>query len=143
MGFRRSVIEDLNGFQEIKRRSPDMEFILRARSKGYQINFAPDVVVTHDPNRTTLATIFSYASNQASSTIILRSQYKSLLRTPFILRSPALILAASPVLAFGISARYYLRSRFWTLPVVYALKLAWCWGAAHGLRRWNNSGRER
>jgi GT2 family glycosyltransferase len=147
MGFKRSVLEDLNGFQEIKRRSPDMELILRARSKGYQINFVPDVVVTHDPDRTTLSSIFNYASNQASSTIILRNQYQSLLRTPFMLRSPTLILIASPVLAFGITARYFLHSSsllkfIWTLPVVYALKLAWCWGAAQGLRRWDQSAKE-
>jgi GT2 family glycosyltransferase len=146
MGFRRSVIEDLNGFQEAKRRSPDMEIILRARLKGYQINFAPDVVVTHDPDRTTLAAIFSYASRQASSTVVLRHQYQALLRTPLILRVPVLILLASPLIAFGISSRYYLHSRdllkfFWTMPVVYALKLAWCWGAARGLSRWDQSGK--
>jgi GT2 family glycosyltransferase len=147
MGFRRSVLEELNGFQDIKRCDPDTEIILRARSKGYQIYFAPDAVVTHDPDRTTLESIFKYSSDHASSTIILRNQHRSLLRTPFILRSPALILATSPVIALGVTASYYLRSWdllkfFWTFPMIYALKLAWCWGAARGLRKWNNLGRD-
>ncbi len=145
MGFRRSVLENLNGFQDVKRCDPDMEIILRARLKGYRIYFAPDVIVTHDPDRSTLAAIFSYSAEHASSTIVLRNEYRSILRTPFILRSPALILVTSPMIAFGVTTKYYLMNwkllkLFWTFPMVFTLKLAWCWGCAYGLRTWDHSG---
>jgi GT2 family glycosyltransferase len=140
MGFRKSVLKELNGSQEGRRCAEDMELILRARLKGYRIYFVPDAVVTHDHDRTTLAKILKYSLEHASVTILLRNQYCSLLRTPFVLRSPALILMAAPVIALKVTAGIYmsnlhLAKYFWTAPMVFALKLAWCWGAACGLRR--------
>ncbi len=139
MGFRRPVLEGLNGSQEGRKCADDMELILRARLKGYRIYFVPDAVITHDHNCTTLAEIFRYSSEHASITILLRNQYRSLLRTPFVLRSSILILMAAPVIALKVTAGIYLSNlyllkRFWTAPTVFALKLAWCWGAARGLQ---------
>jgi GT2 family glycosyltransferase len=139
MGFRRSVLEELNGFQQGLRIPTDTELILRARMKGYQIYFAPDAVVTHDPERTTLASVFRYSSEHASATILLRNEYRSLLRTPFVLCSPILILFTSPFIALKVTFDIYRRNfnlakLFWTAPLVYGLKLAWCWGAARGLK---------
>jgi GT2 family glycosyltransferase len=140
MGFQRSVLEGLNGFRTDLKTSQDMEFILRAREKGYRVYFVPDAVVTHDHDRTTLATVFRYSSEHAAATILLRNQYQSLLHTPFVLRSPAMILAVSPLIALKVTAGIYIQNPslaklFWTAPLVYALKLAWCWGAAQGLRK--------
>lgn len=139
MGFRYSVFRELNGFQSLAGSVEDLEFILRAGSKGYSAYFVPDAIVTHDPDDMTLAGILKYSANQASRTILLRNQYHSLLRTPFVLRSPALLLAMAPIISFKVTAGVYLRNLalrkfFGTAPVVYALKLAWCWGAARGLR---------
>jgi GT2 family glycosyltransferase len=146
MGFRRSLYEELKRFPDRRVISPDMHFILRARQEGYQIYFIPDAVVTHDHDRTSFSDIFRYAADHASETILLRNRYRLLLRTPFVLRSPFLILATAPVIALKVTASIYWGNInnvkfFWTAPVVYALKLAWCWGAAHGLRNWNNSRR--
>ena len=140
MGFRRSVLEELNGFKEGKKPAEDMEMILRARSRGYRVLFAPEAVVVHDPERTSMMDIFKYSMKHAAHSILLRHQYKELLRTPFILRSPALVFAASPVIALKVSVDIYLRNRsiarvFWTWPVVFVLKLAWCWGAMFSLLR--------
>jgi GT2 family glycosyltransferase len=139
MGFRRSVFEELNGSQEGRRCAEDMELILRARLKGYRIYFVPDAIVTHDHDRITMASIFRYSPKHASITILLRNQYRLLMRTPFVLRSPALILIAAPIIALKVTASIYLSNlcllkHFWTAPMVFALKLAWCWGAARGLR---------
>jgi GT2 family glycosyltransferase len=147
MAFRRSVLEELNGFQPHLRVSQDIELILRARSRGYRAFFEPEALVIHDPDRTTLASIFKYAAEHATTTIVLRNQYRSLLRTPFVLRSPTLILAASPLIALKVTSGIYLKNPslvkyFWTAPVVYALKLGWCWGAARSLRNWYNAGEE-
>ena len=139
MGFRRFLFEELNGFPSLHTFAPDMRFILKARQAGYEIYFMPEAIITHDPDRTSLVDIFRYAAGHASETILLRNKYQVLLQTPFILRSPWLILAAAPVIALKVTASIYLGNiknvRFLlTAPVVYALKLAWCWGAAHGLK---------
>ncbi len=143
MGFRHSVLDELNGFSERKNEFPDMEIILRAREKGYEIFFEPAAIITHDPDRGSLRSILKYSADHASRTIVFRNQYRSLLLTPFILQSPILILLSSPVIAFGLASKYYLNcrglfKRFWTFPVVYLLKLAWCWGAFCGLRNWRS-----
>jgi len=135
----RSLLEKLGGFQEGRVLAGDMELILRARAKGYRVHLAPDAVVTHDPERTDLRTVFGYAAEHASKTILLRNEYRWLLRTPFVLRSPGLVLLAAPLIALNVTVAIYLTNfrlvrLFWTLPLVYALKLAWCWGAARGLR---------
>jgi GT2 family glycosyltransferase len=140
MGIRRSVWEELDGFDE-KSKVPDMEFVLRARLKGHRVHFAPKAVVIHDPDRTSLATVLKNASEHASKTILLRNKYDSLLHTPFVLRSPSLILLAAPLIALMATLEIYannsgLAKYFWTAPLVYAQKLAWCWGAARGL--WKN-----
>lgn len=138
MGFRRSVLEELNGFCESEQLCRDMELILRARQKGYQPYHAPDVVVTHDPDRTTFASVLSHSMFRASETIRLRVQYRSLLKTPFVLRSPILLLVCAPLLALKVTTGIYLSNwrlarYFWTVPFIYTLKLAWCWGAARSL----------
>lgn len=140
MAFRRSVLEELNGFQTNMKYAEDLEIVLRARLKGYRALLVPDAVVTHDPERTTLAASLKYSAEHASQTILLRNQYRALLCTPFVLRSPAFILAAAPLIALKVVAGIYLHNfslgkLFWTAPVVYAIKLAWCWGAARGLRK--------
>jgi GT2 family glycosyltransferase len=138
MAFHRSVLQDHSGFNVDFIIGEDMELMLRAQMKGYQAFFSSDAVVLHDPERTDLKTIFRYAAKHASVTILLRNQYRLLLRTPFFFRSPVLILAASPLIALKVTFDIYLKNRrltklFWTAPLVFALKIAWCWGAAHGL----------
>ena len=144
MGFWRSVIEELSGFQEDLRTAQDMEFILRARLEGFKIYFVPGAIVTHDPERLSVADIFRYSSEHASVTILLRIRYNSLLKSPFILRSSLFTLLVAPIIALKVTFEIYLRNFrlakfFWTAPLVYMLKLAWCWGAAEGLRRQNRT----
>ena len=145
MGFRRSLFEELQGFPQENIINPDMRFVLKARESGYQVYFEPEAVITHDHERTSLASIFVYSSFHASTTILVRHRYRKLLQTPFILRAPVLILAASPIIALKVTAGIYFGNKrnlryILTVPVVYALKIAWCWGAARGLREWNKSG---
>ena len=139
MGIRRSVIDEFGGFDETSP-VPDIEFLFRAWSQGYRVHFTPRAVVIHDPDRTNLAAVLKVASEHASKTILLRNRFGSLLHTPFVLRSPELIILAAPLIASAGTLRVYLNNPglvqyFWTAPLVYAQKLAWCWGAAQGLRK--------
>jgi GT2 family glycosyltransferase len=139
MGCRRTVLEKLQGFEKGRRLASDTEFALRARQSGYRIYFTPDAIVTHCPERISLSLMFRYASQHASHTILLRDQYRLLLGTPFVLRSPAFLLLSAPLIALKVTLNIYLGNHnlakiFWTAPLVYGLKLAWCRGAARGLR---------
>jgi GT2 family glycosyltransferase len=138
MGFRRETIERVGGFENKERCAEDMEFVLRARTKGYRPWFAPEAAVTHLPDRTSLPDILRYAAQHARSTCLLRQRYATL-HTPFVLRSPALLLMAAPLIALKVTAGIYAGDRamlrlWWSAPVVYATKLAWCAGAARALR---------
>ena len=139
MGIRRALLSDLGGFDE-RSEVPDMEFLFRAWTKGYRVRFVPEAVILHDPARADLKTILRHSAGRASRMILLRNKYGSLLQTPFVLRSPDLILLAAPIIALKVTAGVYAHNRdlvrySWTAPLVFAQKLAWCWGAAHGLRR--------
>ena len=140
MGMRRTVFETVGRFQEGRRIASDMEWTLRARTKGYRIYLAADAVVMHDPERTTFAGVVKYASKHAAETILLRKQYRAVLRTPFILRSPRLLLCCAPLIALKVTWDTCLGHapaiKFWRIvPVIYALRMAWCWGAARGLKK--------
>lgn len=141
MGMRRSVIQRAGLPGARRRYAYDTELILRARAKGCVVRFHPEAEILHDPprDRSRLLNILRYSADHAAATITLRRQYAGLLRTPFLLRSPFLLLLASPAIAFAASFHIYARDRvvlrFWrTAPVVFLMKLAWCWGSACGLR---------
>jgi len=138
MGFRRQVLEELHGFDESRKLAGDTQVCLKARAAGYQPWLNQEAVVVHDPAYLTLATAVKSAYEHARTTILLREEFRSLLRTPFVLRSSFLLRLFSPLIAFMVTAGIYVRNprlwkRFWTVPLVWYLKLVWCWGAAAGL----------
>ena len=139
MGLRRSALEAVGGFEEGRVIASDTEFVLRGLAKGHEVWFSPAAVVTHRPRGLNLRGIFRYAVRHAEATIQLRQRFAAVLRTPRLLRRPVFVLLASPLIALKVSAGIYasdrrLLARWPTFPLVYALKLAWCWGAARGLR---------
>lgn len=140
MGFRKSVFKELGGFEKGRYLAEDMEIVIRAGLKGYSVFFEPKAKVIHNPNRTTMIDIFNYSYSHAKTTILLRRDYKDFLRTPIILRSSFLVLLFSPVIALKVLMGIYFHNKkllkcFHTIPVLYGLKLAWCLGAARGLRK--------
>ncbi len=144
MAFRKDVLLHLNGFREELRLAQDMDLMIRAQIKGYRIFFEPGSRVTHHHDRKTISEIFGYSVRHAKATIALRNQYGEFLRTPFFLRSPYLTLLAAPFISLGVSIRIFLGTPgmlpfISTAPVVFGLKLAWCWGATRGLLDAKNS----
>jgi len=143
MGFSRLVLEELSGFRTAFRIGDDSEIMLRACKAGHEAYFTPNALVMHDPDRTTLSSIMRYSAVHGAVSVRLRNQYKDFFKTPFFLRTPALILLAAPLIALKVTSSIYLRNRtlarlWWTIPAVYATKLAWCWGAAKGIRKTQN-----
>ncbi len=137
-GIRRLLLDKLGGFRPQFRIAQDMELALRARDEGHIIHFCSEAVVIHDPANITLKGMLKYSADHAAVTVLLRNQYRALLHTPFVLRSPVLLIALAPLIALKVTIGIYFRNilmagLFRTAPVVYLLKLAWCWGAARGL----------
>lgn len=139
MGFHRSVIEELGGFDDEMILAGDMQLCLRARSRGYQPYLNQEAVVVHDPEYISLAGAVKSSYAHAATTISLRNEYRSLLNTPSVLKYPAWIRVASPLIALSVTSKIYLwnprlLSSFWTVPFVFFLKVVWCFGAARGLK---------
>lgn len=139
MGFHRQTLESLKGFESERRMAEDMEFILRACRAGFSIAFRSDAVVRHDPPRTGCREILLYALHHAQTTVHLRRTYQNDLGIPAFALSPAFLLLFSPAIAILTTCRIFftdpvlLRRHPATIPVICALKLAWCIGAFQGL----------
>ena len=117
----------------------DTDFSLRALSQGVALVFCPKPLVVHLPSRRNLSDLFQHAhifglySNKANRS------YWHILNVPLPLKNHYLTILLSPLLAFGVVYvllfREKLPLRYWhTLPVVYLIKLAWCFGYAKQLR---------
>lgn len=140
MGFHRSVLDELGGFDEDLILAGDMQLCLRAKAKGYQPYLNTKAVVVHAPDYISLPRAIESSFEHAARTVLLRNEFRSLLGTPFILKYPILILLFSPLIALSVTSNIYFRnpgllSSFWTVPFVYLLKLVWCFGAAYGLKK--------
>lgn len=138
MGFRKTVLEELSGFNEHFTFAEDTQFGLRVQEKGYVLYFDPDSAVTHSPRMRSLASILKYSYIHAKTTIQLRERYKNILNSPWILRSPIAMVLLSPLIALKSTIDSYRGCplTFWylsTIPVTYFSKISWCLGAARQL----------
>jgi len=129
LGVRRDVLRKVGTFRADLRIAQDTEWSFRLQDEGFSIYFAPEAIVSHIPDETTLRAAFSHSTEHAAVTIHLRNRYREILHTPFILRSPAAILLCAPFIALKVTAGIYLCNpklsrAFWTAPLVYCLKLA-------------------
>jgi GT2 family glycosyltransferase len=141
MGFRRAVLDEAGGFEDERRIAMDTELGLRVITLGHRVWFHPDAVVVHDHLRSSIWDVLYYAASHAAFTIKLRREYAAVLSTPFAMKSASTLLLASPLIATAVTLNIYLRNPrllryLHTVPLVFLTKVAWCWGAARGLRGW-------
>ena len=142
IGFRRVVLEELGGFEAGRRLAFDTQIALRAQEAGYHVCFEPDAIVLHDPpaERCHFVEVLRYSASHAAATISLRIEHGNVLGTPFVLRSVPLLILSAPVIASVVVVRIFagnprLRTCLHAAPMVWLMKLSWCWGAAQGLLR--------
>jgi len=148
MGFRMSVLKELGGFRNDFSLVEDIDISCRGRLHGYKLFFVPHASVLHNHNRMTVPLMLKSAFRTGTSSILLRNKYYKLMNTPFILRSPLLLLLTSPLIALKATISIYLknsylRNFFKTFPVVYMLKMAWVMGAFQSLRNQKLKEREK
>ena len=112
----------------------DADWTVRMRLAGYPLRFIPDARVRHAPSRRCWADVVEHWRKLGYSAIRVRHRYAVDLRTPALAGSAFLMRALSPLIAARVTAGIYANPIFWRhlayLPVVYATKIIYCFGAA-------------
>ncbi len=115
----------------------DADLTTRLRLAGYELWFKPEAVITHLPQRRTWKSVFTHAFNFGKFSIKVDERYQEVLKISSIFRKAWLIKLAAPILAAGVAFRIVLSRggrRWWyAWPVFFAIKIAWCLGAAERL----------
>jgi cellulose synthase/poly-beta-1,6-N-acetylglucosamine synthase-like glycosyltransferase len=137
LAVRRSAFEAAGGFDERYPRpaGEDADLTIRLRMAGHRLMFEPRAMVRHVPSRTNAAALLRHAYHQGQYSPKVRAQYARTEGLPVWLRSRWAVLAAAPALAAAATLRIFATprtlERYWyTLPAIYAAKLAWCAGAS-------------
>lgn len=146
MGIKKGVFETIKWFDEKFERAQDMEFGVRAQKYGHMIYFEPRSIVRHHPPVRCLRDILTYSWNHAKYTIQIRLKYSDILNTPILLKKVFLLMPFSPLISLWATIRIFIKNKellkYWyTAPTIFALKLAWCFGAIqalHSKKDWSN-----
>lgn len=120
----------------------DLDFVMKIKKLNHNLFFEPSAKVYHHPNRESFRSLIKHDLEWAKNSINVRLQYSNLLKTPskiFINRSSLILF--SPFVAliktfriFFIENKEYLK--YWhTIPIIFISKMAWCFGAAKGLKK--------
>jgi glycosyltransferase involved in cell wall biosynthesis len=133
-----TVWKNMGGFNH-NPASEDTDFTIRAASQNISLIFDPNVSIQHLPNRRMLGDIFKHAFVFGNYSIKANPHYWDKLKVPFPLKNHWFSLILSPLLALGVVVKMVviekLPFKFWhTLPLVYLIKIAWCFGYAKQLR---------
>lgn len=134
---RRGALEAVGGFAEHYPRpaGEDTDLSLRLRQAGHTLYFEPRAVVHHRPARHSLGALLRHSRNFGRYSPRMQPDSTEMLGWPAFLRHPVAILGLAPLLAAGVTARAFawnpeVRRYWYTAPVIYLAKLAWCVGAA-------------
>ncbi len=115
----------------------DSDWTIRMRRAGVPLYFDPTAVVRHAPARTQWADVVHHWRKSGHNNIRVRVRYASEYSTPNFAQHPHWLRLLSPLIATQITAKIYAQNKFWpywqSLPVVWATKLIYCWGAAQGI----------
>lgn len=138
----RSVWQATGGFDERFKCAggEDLDFTVRVALQGYPLYFEPRAAVRHRPGRATWSALWQHDLRGGSQGIVVRRRYADYYRTPAWLLTPWTWKWLSPVIALARAVQIYATTPrlglYWRCsPWVVLSKLAWCLGAASGLRQ--------
>jgi GT2 family glycosyltransferase len=130
---KKSAFNKINGFDERypKPSGEDFDFTMRLSKTG-KIVFSPSSWIWHIPPRSSFRDLIRHSRLQGTYSTKVDWRYKKQIQFPF--RNKYLLLFFSPFLALIVTIKiFYSKNRikyFYTFPVVFLSKLAWCWGAS-------------
>lgn len=134
LSVQRWVVEQVGGMPPERNRADDLEWTARMSRAGIRLEFEPQAVVLHDPDRCTLDAVWRHWQVDAPDTLRTRLQYAAELGTPRMARFRGMYRWGSPLVAAWATLRTFahlstLLHYGHTLPLVYLTKLIWCWSA--------------
>ncbi len=139
--IRKSALDQVGGFDERYPRpaGEDADLTTRLRLSGHTLHFEPNILVMHLPDRRTIGAAFHHARQTGRYSIKVDPRWRETLQPPLPLRHRSLLLLMAPGLALAVTIGIYRADRslwrwWYLLPAIFCLKLAWCWGAAEGIR---------
>lgn len=135
LAIRRSVFGSVGGFNQSYPvpAGEDTELTERLAEAGYDGWFEPSFWVLHEPPRNSFKHLLKHGFMQGKYSPKIRypdrpGHFPNWLRNVWSLR------LLSPLLAIGIVFKIFSQPRHWkfiyTLPAIFASKVAWCFGAA-------------
>jgi GT2 family glycosyltransferase len=139
LSLRRAVYEAVGGMDESfpGAAAEDADWTIRIRRTGYRLYFDPTAVVAHAPARTTWRDVVRHWRNLGHNAVRVRLRYPEEFGTPAGARRAGWWRLLSPVIAARVTAGIYANRFLWShwpsLPVVYATKIIYCFGAARAI----------
>jgi GT2 family glycosyltransferase len=139
LSLRREVFEAVGGMDESfpGAAAEDADWTIRIRRAGYRLFFDPTAVVAHAPARTTCRDVARHWRNLGHNAVRVRLRYREEFNTPDGARHAWWWRLLSPVIAARVTAGIYANRVFWphwpSLPVVFATKMIYCFGAARSI----------
>lgn len=136
LSVERAVLDQVGPMPEDMPRGEDVEWTARVGQAGRELYFWPAAAVRHEHNRHTFRAVWRDCVLSGYYMRDVRVRRPDLFSGSTMLRHGQLLLAAAPFIATFVTGRIALHNRalvrrFWyTLPAIYATKIAWCWGAS-------------
>ena len=140
VSMRREAFDEVGLFDESLSIGEDSDWMLRARRKGFSLEFCPDACVWHQSQRKTLRAALAHAGDWGYHSIAYRHRHSDVMPLSRVLTNWAVLLAFTPGIALATTAGIFLRNpgalRYWYVaPIVMAAKANWCLGAVRRLRQ--------
>jgi len=139
LSVRREVFAAVGGMDESfpGAAAEDADWTIRIRRAGYRLWFDPAAVVAHSPARTAWPDVVRHWRNLGHNAVRVRLRYVAEFGTPGGARRAWWWRLLSPLIAARITAGIYAHRALWphwrSLPVVYATKIIYCFGAARAI----------
>lgn len=134
LSVRRPAALEAGPMRPGRSQAEDLEWTVLLRTLGYQLYFDPKAVVFHYPNRNSLAKIWKHWSVKASDTLDVQFRYAPWLNMPGLAYHRSVYLLGGLGVAAWATAQVFnhpkvFKPYWYTIPLVFWTKLAWCWGA--------------
>jgi GT2 family glycosyltransferase len=135
----RQVWLQSGGFNPHLRHAEDIDFSLRLRAMGWRLFFEPRAVVYHCPSWSSWRKFWYYSRQGGMYSIRVRLLYNETYAMLVWSQSPWAWKILGPAIAILRTCQIYLCTPglmryLYAIPFVFIHKLAWCYGAADGLR---------